>query len=200
MVTSKNSSALQPSVAKAFLAIFPSSCSGYTWTEWFSPFPPFLMLQGKVKFPNPGALEVGQPKHHDHHLVNGEGGRVDVGHLPHVIPRLLSVLHLGKISHLGIASFEFYMLVKIVVDFWKCFTYFDVTGEVFKNQPIHFLAQWATQQLKQGWMLLNQGRGKSERRIYSHMVKRNPTVACSTRWRDADVVQQGHGTGPSLTM
>ena len=99
-----------------------------------------------------------------------------------------------------IASTELYMLVKIVVDFWKCFTYFDVTGEVFKNQPIHFLAQWGTQQLKQGWMLLNQGRGESERRIYSHLVKRNPKVACSTRWRDADVVQQGHGTGPSLTM
>ena len=75
------------------------------------------MLQGKAKFPNPLALEVGQLKHHDHHLVNGEGGRVDVGHLPHVIPRLLSVLHLGKISHLDIASSELYMLVKIVVDF-----------------------------------------------------------------------------------
>ena len=66
---------------------------------------------------NPLALEVGQLKHHDHHLVNGEGGRVDVGHLPHVIPRLLSVLHLGKISHLYIAPSELYMLVKIVVDF-----------------------------------------------------------------------------------
>ena len=29
--TSKNSSALQPSVAKAFFAILPSNCSGYTW-------------------------------------------------------------------------------------------------------------------------------------------------------------------------
>ena len=199
-LTSKNSSALQPSVAKAFLAIFPSSCSGYTWTEWFSPSPPFLMLQRKVKFPSPLALEVGQLKHHPDHLVNGEGGRVDVGHLPHILPRLLSVLHLGKISDLYDASTELYMLVKIVVDIWKCFAYFDVTREVFKNQPIHFLAQWGRQQLKQGWMLLNRGRGESERRIYSHLVKRNPSVSWSTRWRDADVVQQGHGTGPSLTM
>ena len=74
------------------------------------------MLQGKAKFLNPPALEVGQLKHHDPHLVDGEGGRVDVGHLPHIIPRLLSVLHLGKISHLHIASTELYMLVKIVVD------------------------------------------------------------------------------------
>ena len=74
------------------------------------------MLQGKAKFLNPLALEVGQLKHHPHHLVDGEGGRVDVGHLPHIIPRLLSVLHLGKISHLHIASTELYMLVKIVVD------------------------------------------------------------------------------------
>ena len=74
------------------------------------------MLQGKVKFPNPLALEVGQLKHHPHHLVNGEGGRVDVGHLPHILPRLLSVLHLGKISDLYDASTDLYMLVKIVVD------------------------------------------------------------------------------------
>ena len=76
------------------------------------------MLQGKVKFSNPGALEVGQPKHHDHHLVNGEGGRVDVGHLPYVLPRLLSVLHLvGKISDIDIASTELYMLVKLLSTF-----------------------------------------------------------------------------------
>ena len=74
------------------------------------------MLQGKVKVPSPLALEVGQLKHHPDHLVNGEGGRVDVGHLPHVLPRLLSVLHLGKISHLVIASTELYILVKIIVD------------------------------------------------------------------------------------
>ena len=74
------------------------------------------MLQGKAKFLNPLALEVGQLKHHDHHLVDGEGGRVDVGHLPHVIPRLLSVLHLGNISDLDIVPTKLYMLVKIVVD------------------------------------------------------------------------------------
>ena len=75
------------------------------------------MLQGKVKFPNPLALKVGQLKQHPHHLVNGEGGRVDVGHLPHVLPRLLSVLHLvGKIFDLYDASTELYMLVKIVVE------------------------------------------------------------------------------------
>ena len=28
------------------------------------------------------------------HLVDGEGGCVDVGHLPHVVPRLLAILHL----------------------------------------------------------------------------------------------------------
>ena len=72
------------------------------------------MLQGKVKFPNPLALEVGQLKH----LVNGEGGRVDVGHLPHVLPRLLSVLHLvGKISDLDNASTELYMLAKLLSTF-----------------------------------------------------------------------------------
>ena len=75
------------------------------------------MLQGKVKVPSPLALDVGQLKHHPHHLVNGEGGRVDVGHLPHVLPRLLSVLHLvGKISDLVIASTELYILVEIIVD------------------------------------------------------------------------------------
>ena len=74
------------------------------------------MLQGKVKVPSPLALDVGQLKHHPHHLVNGEGGRVDVGHLPHVLPRLLSVLHLGKIFDLYDASAELYMLVKIVVE------------------------------------------------------------------------------------
>ena len=75
------------------------------------------MLQGKVKFPNPLALEVGQLKHHPHHLVNGEGGRVDVGHLPHILPRLLSVLHLGKISDLYDASTELYMLDKLLSTF-----------------------------------------------------------------------------------
>ena len=75
------------------------------------------MLQGKVKILNPLALEVGQLKLHDHHLVDGEGGRVDVGHLPHVIPRLLSVLHLGKISDLDIASTELYMLDKLLSTF-----------------------------------------------------------------------------------
>ena len=75
------------------------------------------MLQGKVKFPNPLALEVGQLEHHPHHLVNGEGGRVDVGHLSHVLPRLLSVLHLGKIFDLYDASTELYMLAKLLSRF-----------------------------------------------------------------------------------
>ena len=57
------------------------------------------MLQGKVKFPNPLALKVGQLEHHLDHLVNGEGGRVDVGHLPHVVPRLLAILHLVCAGH-----------------------------------------------------------------------------------------------------
>ena len=75
------------------------------------------MLQGKVKFPNPLALEVGQLEHHPDHLVNGEGGRVDGGHLPHVLPRLLSVLHLGKIFDLDISSTELYKLDKLLSTF-----------------------------------------------------------------------------------
>ena len=33
------------------------------------------------------------------HLVDGEGGCVDVGHLPHVVPRLLAILHLVCAGH-----------------------------------------------------------------------------------------------------
>ena len=33
------------------------------------------------------------------HLVDGEGGCVNVGHLPHVVPRLLAILHLVFAGH-----------------------------------------------------------------------------------------------------
>ena len=33
------------------------------------------------------------------HLVDGEGGCVNVGHLPHVVPRLLAILHLVCAGH-----------------------------------------------------------------------------------------------------
>ena len=33
------------------------------------------------------------------HLVDGEGGCVDVGHLSHVVPRLLAILHLVCAGH-----------------------------------------------------------------------------------------------------
>ena len=33
------------------------------------------------------------------HLMDGEGGCVDVGHLPHVVPRLLAILHLVCAGH-----------------------------------------------------------------------------------------------------
>ena len=35
------------------------------------------------------------------HLVDGEGGCVNVGHLPHVVPRLLAILHLVCAGHDG---------------------------------------------------------------------------------------------------
>ena len=31
--------------------------------------------------------------------MDGEGGCVDVGHLPHVVPRLLAILHLVCAGH-----------------------------------------------------------------------------------------------------
>ena len=90
---------------KSLLGNFPQQLLRIHLNRMVFSFPTIPNAAGKGPVPQP------KLKHHPHHLVNREGGRVNVGHLPHVIPRLLSVLHLGKISHLDIASSELYMLV-----------------------------------------------------------------------------------------
>ena len=46
-----------------------------------------------------------------HHLVDWECGRVDVGHLAHIVPRLLAILHLIVESHIFFPTYPIQIVI-----------------------------------------------------------------------------------------